>query len=300
MVDGKLVPGLRASLTANAGLAKLLKVRLAVAAKRCKDLTGDAETVHQLRVSTRRATAALRLAKEALPGKRRQRVVDLLRIIRRAAGKVRDIDIFLNAVHGAHAVSDSTQAFLAGHIAYSRVMNFDALQAKVAAMLPDLGKQAAALPATVDAGSSDRFADVLARHAKRMLREFHETLAAAQDNTDAEHLHLVRIQGKRLRYSLELAQGHDRLTSIVEQLEKLQEILGDWRDANDILDRLGVAKVATTAVNGAAGSPVVKGIAALTRQHQRVQERQLAAFRRWMKAWFAFRKRNPSKVLFPK
>src|SRR5207302_8265309 len=126
-------------------------------------------------------------------------------------------------------------------------------------------------------------------------------LAQAQDTTDAEHLHLVRIQGKRLRYSLELADHrHDKIAHLVVQLEKLQEILGHWRDANDILERLAIAKVATAAVNGTAGSPVVKGIAALTRQHQRVQERQLAAFRRWAKAWFAFRKRNPSKVLFPK
>jgi CHAD domain-containing protein len=300
MVDGKLVPGLRASLNAKAAFSKLLKARLTLAAKRCKELDGGAEAVHQLRVSTRRATAALRLAKDALPGKRRQRVVESLRNIRRAAGKVRDIDIFLGAIHDAHEISDSTRAFLAGHIAYSRVMNFDALQAKVAALLPDLLKQARFLPSAVNARNGDRFAGVLARHAKRMLREFHETLAKAQDNADAQHLHLVRIEGKRLRYSLELAHSHEKLANIVVQLEKLQEILGHWRDANDILERLSIAKVATAAVNGSAGSPVVKGIAALTRQQQRLQDRQLAAFRRWTKAWFALRKRNPSKALFPK
>ena len=55
----------------------------------------DAEFVHQLRVATRRASAALEIFAECLPPKVYRATRLLIRNIRRAAGKARDWDVFL-------------------------------------------------------------------------------------------------------------------------------------------------------------------------------------------------------------
>src|SRR5262249_10196867 len=53
------------------------------------------EHVHQLRVGTRRAGAALRIFADCLPGKLHKRTRKALRQVRRAAGSARDWDVFL-------------------------------------------------------------------------------------------------------------------------------------------------------------------------------------------------------------
>src|SRR5438034_11628632 len=65
----------------------------------------EAEAIHQLRVWTRRASAALKLFEPALPNSQRKRVKKLLRKLRRTAGDIRDCDIHLHRLqHEAAAV----------------------------------------------------------------------------------------------------------------------------------------------------------------------------------------------------
>src|SRR5262245_24344658 len=53
----------------------------------------ESEAIHQLRIWTRRADAALRLFAPALPDRTARRLRRLLRTIRRKAGAVRDCEI---------------------------------------------------------------------------------------------------------------------------------------------------------------------------------------------------------------
>ena len=53
----------------------------------------DAEHVHRLRVSTRRAMAALQLYRDFLPRKRARWMKKQLKKVRRAAGEARDLDV---------------------------------------------------------------------------------------------------------------------------------------------------------------------------------------------------------------
>src|SRR5712672_1585897 len=55
----------------------------------------EAEGIHQLRVWTRRASAALKLFEPALPSSQAKRMKKLLRKLRRTAGSIRDCDIHL-------------------------------------------------------------------------------------------------------------------------------------------------------------------------------------------------------------
>jgi CHAD domain-containing protein len=68
----------------------------------------DIEHVHRLRVSTRRAMAALKLYRDWLPAKHHRWMKKRLREIRRAAGDARDLDVLgarLADEHGEQIVA---------------------------------------------------------------------------------------------------------------------------------------------------------------------------------------------------
>src|SRR5262245_13803737 len=99
MADGKWVPGLTPSMSVTEAAQAVLAARfevvrhfLPLAAEKPYE---DPEYVHQLRVGTRRAGAALRVFRDCLPRKARKTVKLYLRAIRRAAGDARDWDVFL-------------------------------------------------------------------------------------------------------------------------------------------------------------------------------------------------------------
>src|SRR5262245_37953091 len=67
-------------------------------ARAADEADADAEHVHQLRVSTRRATAALRLFDSVLPRKRSRWFRKRLKRMRKAAGEARDLDVLIERV----------------------------------------------------------------------------------------------------------------------------------------------------------------------------------------------------------
>src|SRR5690606_28603104 len=80
----------------------------------------DIEHVHQLRVSTRKAGAALKLFRELLPKKRAKRLNVSLKGIRRAAGEARDLDVLLERL-AVRAESDRSLVPLVEHLTRGRV-----------------------------------------------------------------------------------------------------------------------------------------------------------------------------------
>src|SRR5438132_1321381 len=102
MSEGKWIGGLKAS-TSLAHAARLtLKARLEVIRgdleQALRETTEDPEPVHQLRVGSRRAVAALELFAACLPHKTYRRARKRLRRLRRAAGIARDWDVFLETL----------------------------------------------------------------------------------------------------------------------------------------------------------------------------------------------------------
>src|SRR5580704_16113317 len=102
MADGKWITDLTASTPLVDAARRVLSVRLEVvhdylplALHHWKE---DPEHVHQLRVGTRRAGAALAIFATCLPGKMHRRLRKHLRQIRRAAGAARDWDVFIEAL----------------------------------------------------------------------------------------------------------------------------------------------------------------------------------------------------------
>src|SRR3712207_1913020 len=98
MADGKWISELTATTPLDDAARRVLTVRLGVVGHylplAVREADHDTEHVHQLRVGTRRARAALDLFACCLPDKVYRRARKQLRRLRRAAGAARDWDVF--------------------------------------------------------------------------------------------------------------------------------------------------------------------------------------------------------------
>jgi CHAD domain-containing protein len=210
----------------------------------------DAEHVHQLRVATRRATAALRLFDDLLPEGRVRRFQQQLQKIRRAAGKARDLDVLAPRLAGPLDSDDG------GWAAASLKRRLHALRHAAQGPLAELHRELTRKSIEREIGNLLR--RVCWRHrrpepsfqeaAGRLLRKASKKFfaAAETDGTDLTDLHVLRIRGKRLRYVIEMLSGafppnlrEDLYHVVVDVQQRLGEIndhatacdhLRDWLD----------------------------------------------------------------------
>ncbi len=304
MPDGKWIRGLTPDMPLDEAARRVLLLRLEVVREFLPlartQAERDPEYVHQLRVGTRRADAALRIFRSCLPGKVYRRGRERLRVIRRAAGAARDWDVFLDglrqrlgeAAKGERAGLD----VLAGYALGQR----HAAQAALAAL-----EQDADLPFeefvtdTVDAvhagerGQADLL-DLARTRMPALLGRLDQ--AAAGDLGDYARLHQVRIAGKRLRYAMEVFvvcfAGAFR-ESVYPQVEEMQEMLGlanDSHVAGERLARLGESLRGCRATWTRARA----GVEALCRFHGERLQQQRQAFLAWWQVW---KERTPHEIL---
>ena len=205
----------------------------------------DPEHVHQLRVSSRRAMAAVETFECFLPSRRTEWFKKHLRRVRRAAGDARDFDVLADRLAKSleHDSSPAARRILKLAAAcrcgaqpairkiHQRLRNRD-YKRRVANLLKNVRPENEANQVEPD------FADFARQAMRRVLDAF---FAASHANlTDTAKLHLFRIAGKQLRYSMEIFAGAFP-TSFVEQLYpqvvELQEKLGHINDHVSALNR---------------------------------------------------------------
>jgi CHAD domain-containing protein len=252
----------------------------------------DPENVHQLRVATRRADAALRIFRPCLPGKSYRNARARLRTIRRAAGAARDWDVFLidlrQRTRSAKAADRPGLDFLAGYAAGQRraaQSGLENVEADPVHTFPEF------VTATLDDlhEAHEDGKTTLLELARSLLSELlinlHER--ATGDLKDYERLHKVRIAGKRLRYALEVfadcfgPELRDRLYPMVEEM---QEILGRANDSHVASVRLADLR---TKVRGweDASDRLLPGVEGLLRFHQRRLPQERRRFLKWWEQW---------------
>lgn len=197
----------------------------------------DVEHIHQLRVWTRRATAALHLYKDLIPRRRYSWMKKQLKRVRRAANDARDCDVLVERLkkQSSRATnrwldairSERTEAQTAIVTAYERLWRGDRFARRIDKLLERVrcrgdGKNASEV---------ELFGEWARTHLRPVVDRFFASVPA--DQTDEAALHQFRICGKQLRYYMELLAGafpDEFRTQLYPTIEAMQDRLSDIND----------------------------------------------------------------------
>jgi CHAD domain-containing protein len=275
---GPDAPVPRAAKKALASRLRAVEHYLQEAAQVSGDEASDAEAVHQLRIWTRRAAAALRLFAPVLPRRRAKWVRRTLRRIRRTAGEARDCDVLAERLEKGELPG---LAHTAVHLRSKR-KGAERELAKLYKQLVRRGKlrrRGERLRKKVrwrGGKPAATFGPWCREQLQPLCGEFF-VLAETDLSRDAA-LHQLRLAGKRLRYGLELAPEAIPATThrrLYDDLSELQDKLGAVCDGIVSVGRLrewqGQVK----------DRAVAKELRAALRREQQELARRKERFARW-------------------
>jgi CHAD domain-containing protein len=250
------------------------------------------EPVHQLRVGSRRASAALELFCSCLPEKTFKMTGKRLKNLRRAAGEVRDWDVFLQTLHRQKGKEPGRSSpgldYLIGYASGQR-----------AAAKESLNEAATDHPFSIDHVLSETLAAIHRPHSRpRKLGDLAEPLlksladdlevAGSADLNDYQNLHKVRIAGKRLRYAIEIVAGcfsKSLRETIYPAIEEVQEILGQANDSHVAQERLTKLRQRLQAALPSDWKRFKAGIEGLLRFHEQRLPKDRNRFLLWWRRW---------------
>ena len=203
----------------------------------------DIEAVHDMRVATRRMRSAFRLFKPFFNYTTIEPFVRDLRQTGRVLGDVRDLDVFMEkAQHflADHPDTDLTPLFEAWEkrlykarqklVRHLDSKSFARFVKRFNRFLNTPGMGAVPVP-------EDRVTAFQVRHlAPRMIYTRYEQVRAYEtvlDNGDITTLHALRIDFKRLRYTLEFFEHvlGPGASAVIKEIKGMQDHLGDLNDA---------------------------------------------------------------------
>jgi CHAD domain-containing protein len=290
MADGKWIEGLTPEMPVLEAARLTLEVRLGVIEHHLgpavEPAPKDPEPVHQLRVGTRRAVAALDIFAACLKPKRHRKTRKRLARLRRAAGAARDWDVF--QIELADRPVTPPGDFLLGYARGQRDVAQAGLDAAVAEF-PD-GFQQFRQKVVDRLAAPEKGASSLRELAAPLLHDLIEQLSAAarQDMHDYAHLHSVRILGKRLRYAMEVfgcCYGAAFREEMYPAVEAMQEILGAANDSHVAAGRIKALRQRLRAADSAAWARVRAEVDAWLRHHERRLPVERRKFMTWWKRW---------------
>ncbi|HVN19871.1 MAG TPA: CHAD domain-containing protein [Dongiaceae bacterium] len=221
---------------------------MVIAADRCKSIfrrterellrlsSGDkADAVHGFRTSTRRLQTLLEKLANSGGGKHKK-LVKMLNRIRRSAGKVRDVDVQLQALRSFKVPQEPRrktqliQALLELRAQHEKKLRKLLKKDDIREIRKRMKRAAGSLQ--FDSGP-----DPLAV-ARQML-----STVDLSNVADEKTLHHYRIMVKRARYAAEFAQKSADSAKFLADLKKLQDALGNWHDwltlTHTAVERLG-------------------------------------------------------------
>jgi CHAD domain-containing protein len=298
MAEGKWISDLTAEMPLADAARRVLAVRLEVVRDYLQhalhQADKDPEYVHQLRVGTRRAGAALKAFADCLPEKEYRKARKRLRKLRRAAGAARDWDVFLIGLGEWRAQRGAgEQAGLDCLLGYALAQRQAAQAQLEAAGDGEAAAFEAFLAETVVAvrpPHGDHGGGTLVDLARPLLGGLLHDLeqAAGQDLDDYGQLHRVRIAGKRLRYAMEIFAecfAEPFRAKLYPAVEEMQEILGRANDSHVAGGRLADLRDRLRKTAPADWKRLRPGIEALLRHHQRRVPQERRRFLKWWRRW---------------
>lgn len=195
----------------------------------------DIERVHQMRVWSRRAVAAISVYKRLLPKRRTAWIKDQLNWIRRASNDARDDDVFAESL--ATDADDPAAAKLVEKVHAHRkrsqtpILEVHRQLVKTGAFEGRAAKLLARVRLRGEGDTNQELCDWAAERMRPRLRKFFA--AGGADLSDVSALHQFRIRGKKLRYAIELLASAftDDIRAVAHPLlRNLQDRLGEVND----------------------------------------------------------------------
>ena len=215
---------------------------------------GEARAVHQARVASRRLGEAVPVAVRVVTDVKAPHLRRDVRRVARAMGDVRELDVTL-AVLDREARGREWHGAVLGqvrrHLEKERERSSRTMNAKLGRVdLAKLEERAHELADACDARLLPGWQSHLATRLRKRARRFDQALRAAGTLYAAEPLHRVRVAGKRLRYTLELARAAAGapVGRHIATLKRLQDLLGSLHDLQTL--EAFVRTVAAEAVSG--------------------------------------------------
>jgi CHAD domain-containing protein len=218
---------------------------------------GDATSLHQARVATRRIREALPLAGS---GDRQRKLERHVRRLTRALGPVRELDVALQILDELELVTDVPRAAVTrlrqAVLAERKSLHREMRHAIDRCNLRKVEKRALAGTRKHAAGAGKTApppADALRERAARRAVRLQGAIDSAAGLYLPDRLHDVRIAVKKLRYALELCgrTGGARAAARIRTLKKAQDLLGRMHDLEVLIAR-------TRGVQGAPSAPTLK------------------------------------------
>ena len=296
MADDKWIADLHSDMPVSEAAKKVLALRLGMVRDRLPSAVlqadEDIEHVHQLRVATRRAAAALRIFAECLPARLCKKTRSALRGLRRSAGEARDWDVFLEMLQARLQRAPVKQRrgldFLLGFAHGQRVLAQEHLrqahEAKADKFTLRIQQVAQVFNETVPANRTLR--DLGAAVLAELVRELE---SAARGNLQQyEALHHVRILGKQLRYAMEIFAScfvPEFRKRYYPAIVEMQDILGLANDSHVACQRLEALRARLLRTQPKQWPQYREGIEVLLRFHERRLPQQRKKFEQWWQAW---------------
>jgi CHAD domain-containing protein len=202
-----------------------------------KALVGDApETIHDLRVASRRLQQVLRLLVPSAKSSGDKKLLRKLRKVRRGFGACRNLDACISLIDDKVETTPTASQrhawdALKHWLEEKRLVEIDRGRGEL--RQHDLLSFIDRVQTRIDNIAEEPEGVVqLWDRARDALIEWRSALDAAKNDAQVDRIHAFRIAGKRLRYRAEslVELGHSTLKPMVANLKALQDDLGAWHD----------------------------------------------------------------------
>jgi CHAD domain-containing protein len=182
----------------------------------------EPESVHRARTCSRRVESLLALAPKH--DGNTKKLLKSLRRLRKKAGRVRDLDVQIAALQGLRiSQAPAGKSQLLYELVQDRARGLGKLEKSFdKETTSELRKRVRraekelSIPADIDPVAE----------ALRLFSEVGSNGGALSE----KKLHQYRIAGKRARYLAELAGKNEQAQTVVDQLKRMQDVIGDWHD----------------------------------------------------------------------
>jgi CHAD domain-containing protein len=195
----------------------------------------DESSIHDTRVVTRRLKAVLDVFEPILTGEHRKSFGRVLRKLRRRLGPLRDLDVILGHL-GSFPARHRAGVGWIGERLKARREEFRRSALRQISPPKLLGRLGAWWVVREELVAGQASINILLAESLRV------QLAAFAEKADAlvDDPHALRIAGKAVRYSLEMAivQRHSLPAAITRSFKQMQDALGQWHDYVVLAERI--------------------------------------------------------------